>query len=154
MTLSHPDRRADGRDDQPLSQVLADTGLKPLQWVRSLGGLKRRSRRCPSPRQADFVEVCAVDDLWIGEMDCFDVGSAEVLLLNVGGRVACLRRRLPAPEHAPCRRRFDGEVLTCRAHEWSFDARSGQGINPAGECLRRFPLRVVDGKVFVATNRG
>lgn len=99
---------------------------------------------------APFIEVCAVDDLWVGEMECFDAGSQEVLILNVDGRLhaydsVCPHQSMPLVEG-----RFDGKVLTCRAHEWSFDACSGQGINLKRECLRRFPLRIVDGKVLVA----
>jgi toluene monooxygenase system ferredoxin subunit len=41
-------------------------------------------------------------------------------------------------------------VLTCRAHQWSFDACSGGSINPSGACLRRFALRVENGSVWVA----
>jgi len=97
-----------------------------------------------------FIEVCSVDDLWVGEMECFDAGSQEVLILNVDGQLhaydsVCPHQSMPLVEG-----RFDGKVLTCRAHEWSFDACSGQGINPKSECLRRFPLRIADGKVFVA----
>ncbi len=97
-----------------------------------------------------FVEVCAEDDLWAGEMDCFDVASREVLIVSVDGQLhaydgICPHQSMPLVEG-----RFDGKVLTCRAHEWSFDACSGQGINPKNACLHRFPLRIVDGKVFVA----
>lgn len=97
-----------------------------------------------------FIEVCAADDLWVGEMECFDAGSHEVLILNVDGRLHAFDAICPHQSVPLVEGRFDGRVLTCRAHEWSFDACSGQGINPKGECLRRFPLRVVDGKVFVA----
>lgn len=101
-----------------------------------------------------FVELCALDDLWIGEMASFGLGDREVLVVNVEGELhaydgACPHQGVPLAEGD-----FDGRVLTCRAHQWSFDACSGQGINPAGECLRRFELRVVDGKVYVAGQAG
>ena len=97
-----------------------------------------------------FVEVCAVDDLWVGEMECFDVGAREVLVVNVDGAIhafdaICPHQSAPLVEGA-----FDGRVLTCRAHQWSFDACSGRSINPKGEQLRRFPIRIEDGKVWVA----
>jgi toluene monooxygenase system ferredoxin subunit len=97
-----------------------------------------------------FVEVCDADDIWIGEMECFDVGLQEVLLLNVEGEIQAFDATCPHQSVPLIEGRFDGKVLTCRAHEWSFDACSGHSINPKGECLRRFPLRVTDGKVFVA----
>src|ERR1035438_2059504 len=105
----------------------------------------------PDTASEQFVEVCAADDLWVGEMMCFDAGPHEVLVLNVEGELHAYDSLCPHQSRPLIEGRFDGKVLTCRAHEWSFDACSGRSINPAGECLRRFPLRVVEGKVFVAT---
>jgi toluene monooxygenase system ferredoxin subunit len=98
----------------------------------------------------NFVELCAADDLWMGEMETFDLGSYEVLLINIDGvfhayDAACPHQSVPLIEG-----RLDGKVLTCRAHRWSFDACSGASINPSGKCLRRFALRIVSGKVWVA----
>jgi toluene monooxygenase system ferredoxin subunit len=97
----------------------------------------------------EFVEVCAADDLWVGEMGCFDAGEQEVLILNVDGQLRAFDAICPHQSMPLVEGRFDGKVLICRAHEWSFDACTGQGINPKNECLRRFPLRIVEGKVFV-----
>ncbi|HSV84859.1 MAG TPA: Rieske 2Fe-2S domain-containing protein [Ramlibacter sp.] len=99
----------------------------------------------------EFVEVCASEDLWAGEMETFDVGEHEVLILNVEGELKAFEGICPHQSVPLAEGRFDGKVLTCRAHEWSFDACTGQGINPKNECLRQFALLVVDGKVFVAT---
>jgi toluene monooxygenase system ferredoxin subunit len=98
-----------------------------------------------------LVEVCALEDLWAGEMESFDIGMHEVLVLNIGGELQAFDGICPHQSAPLVEGRFDGKTLTCRAHEWSFDACTGQGINPKSECLRRFELRVVDGKVFVAT---
>ena len=91
-------------NDQPLSQVIADTGLKPLRVDHGrLVGLSEGAGRVRY-RSTSFVEVCAVDDLWIGEMECFDVGAAEVLILNVDGQLHAYDGICPAPEHAAGRR--------------------------------------------------
>ena len=44
---------------------------------------------------------------------------------------------------------LDGGVLTCGAHEWQFDARTGRGVNPASACLRRYPVRLDGEQIFV-----
>ena len=85
---------------------------------------------------------------------CFDVGSQEVLILNVDGQLHAYDGVCPHQSMTLVEGRFDGKTLVCRAHEWSFDACSGQGINPRSACLRRFPLRIEDGKVFVAVEAG
>jgi len=44
---------------------------------------------------------------------------------------------------------FSDHVLTCAAHEWAFDARTGCGVNPAAACLRRFPVRLDGDTILV-----
>jgi toluene monooxygenase system ferredoxin subunit len=39
--------------------------------------------------------------------------------------------------------------LTCGAHEWQFDARTGRGVNPASACLHRYPVRLDGEQIFV-----
>ena len=100
--------------------------------------------------EVTFVEVCATDDLWEGEMECFDVGQHEVLILNVNGQFQAFDSICPHQSVSLAEGGFEGKTLTCRAHQWSFDACTGKSINPAGQALRRFPIRIVDGKVWVA----
>ena len=40
-------------------------------------------------------------------------------------------------------------VLTCREHWWQFDGASGQGTNPTGCHLARYPLQLRAEDVFV-----
>jgi len=42
-----------------------------------------------------------------------------------------------------------GGVITCGAHLWQFDARTGKGMNPKTACLKRYPLRIVEGDICV-----
>lgn len=100
----------------------------------------------------EFLEVCAVEDLWAGEMESFDVGLQEILILNVEGQLLAYDGICPHQSVPLVEGKFDGKFLTCRAHEWSFDACTGQSVNPKGKCLRRFPLRIADGKIFVAVD--
>ena len=98
----------------------------------------------------DFVDLCAEDELWDGDMDSFDVGRHEVLLVRYGGRYYAYDAICPHQSTSLA----DGEltedgVIICGAHLWEFRADSGQGINPANECLKTFPVKVEDGRVFV-----
>lgn len=96
-----------------------------------------------------FTAVCAAEELWVGEMLECRVGPRRVLLLNVEGELraydgVCPHQAVPLAEGD-----FDGRTLVCRAHHWEFDAASGRSVNPSGQCLRRFPVQVVDGQVLV-----
>ena len=97
-----------------------------------------------------FVEVCSTEDLWEGEMECFDVGQHEVLVLNVNGEFQAFDSICPHQSVSLAEGGFEGKTLTCRAHQWSFDPCTGKSIHPAGQTLRRFPIRIAHGKVWVA----
>ena len=103
-------------------------------------------------RAAEFVDVCAEDDLWDGEMESFDVGDNEVLVVKLNGHVRAYDGICPHQSVSLVEGELteDG-VIICKAHRWQFDADSGAGVNPANECLRRFPVRIEGGRIFVGT---
>jgi toluene monooxygenase system ferredoxin subunit len=89
------------------------------------------------------------DDLWIGEMVGLDVGGRPVLLVNVGGEICayenrCRHRSLPLS----LGKLTDGR-LVCAAHGWEYDACTGEGVNPTGLALRRYPVRLAAGDILV-----
>lgn len=89
------------------------------------------------------------EDLWVGEMVGKIVGGRPVLLVNVDGNVCayedrCLHRSLPLSQG-----KLEGNLLTCRAHAWEYDACSGQGVNPEGISIRRYDVRVEAGHIMV-----
>jgi nitrite reductase/ring-hydroxylating ferredoxin subunit len=96
-----------------------------------------------------FVELCAADELWAGEMCAFEVGPHQVLLVNVDGAFHAYDGRCPHQRVPLAEGRLDGRTLVCRAHQWEFDIGTGHSVNPTGACLRRFPVQVADGRVFV-----
>jgi nitrite reductase/ring-hydroxylating ferredoxin subunit len=114
----------------------------------------------PRPQQPDFVEVCRVEDIWEGEMQCFSVRDAAILLLKLDGRLRAYQGRCPHQGVALVEGDLDGATLTCRGHHWQFNALNGEGINPRKAYLEGFPTEIVAGKVLIgvpgdnAGNRG
>ncbi|WP_393997543.1 Rieske 2Fe-2S domain-containing protein [Xanthobacter cornucopiae] len=47
---------------------------------------------------------------------------------------------------------FDGRVLTCRAHEWMFDAASGLCIRGRPCALASYPVEARGDTIFVRTD--
>lgn len=91
----------------------------------------------------------ALAELWDGEMRACRLGRHRVLLLKHKGVVRayedrCAHQGVPLSEGE-----FEDGVLTCRAHCWQYDAGTGQGINPANACLKRFPVLIRDGNILV-----
>ena len=83
-------------------------------------------------------------------MESFEAGTRKVLILKVDGQLHAYDGVCPHQSAPLVEGRFDGHVLTCRAHEWTFDACTGKGINPKGACLRKYPVKIACGRVFVA----
>jgi nitrite reductase/ring-hydroxylating ferredoxin subunit len=92
-----------------------------------------------------FVELTEVDSLWDGEMEAFDVGEEEVLVLKVDGQVRAYDGICPHQSVSLVEGELENGVLTCRAHEYQFDALTGDGVNPKGIGLTRHDVEVDDG---------
>jgi toluene monooxygenase system ferredoxin subunit len=101
-----------------------------------------------------LCKVGTLDDVWAGEKVGVVAQGRPILLVNVDGVVCayedrCLHKGVRLSEG-----RLDGFVLTCAAHGWQYDARTGQGINPASVVLPRFDVKVVGNDVFVDLPEG
>ncbi|MGR7997015.1 Rieske 2Fe-2S domain-containing protein [Xanthobacter sp. ZOL 2024] len=46
---------------------------------------------------------------------------------------------------------FDGRVLTCPVHNWTWDVTSGAPIEPQESALAVYPVKVEDGVVYIDT---
>ena len=98
----------------------------------------------------DFVAVVADDELWDGEMESYEVDGTEVLVVKVDGEHYAYHGICPHQSFSLVDGELDGTTLTCRAHEWTFDVKSGAGLNPRDTCLTRHAVRVADGAVAVS----
>jgi toluene monooxygenase system ferredoxin subunit len=88
-------------------------------------------------------------NLWDGEMRSCRLEGRRVLVLKQDGAVRayedkCAHLGVPMSEG-----RFEGGVLTCRAHEYQYDADTGMGINPRAARLKSYPAKLEGGDVWV-----
>lgn len=100
-----------------------------------------------------FRPVVALDELWSGEMASFLVGGVRVLLLRLDDAVYAYEDRCAHLGVPLSRGTLEDGVLTCGAHHYQYDARSGAGLNPRSVRLRSFPARVEGGAVQVDVDR-
>jgi toluene monooxygenase system ferredoxin subunit len=102
----------------------------------------------PAP---DYHRVCALDELWEGEMAEFEVSGTPVLLVHAGpGQLSALQARCPHQRVPLAEGELSGHVLSCRAHHWQIDARTGRGINPQHAHVALYPVKVENGQIFVS----
>lgn len=97
-----------------------------------------------------FQKACTLDEVWEGEMTEVEIGEHVVLLVGIeGGGVRAFQGMCPHQDIPLCEGKFDGKVLMCRAHQWTFEASTGKGINPGDSCLAEYPVRVEGDDVLV-----
>jgi nitrite reductase/ring-hydroxylating ferredoxin subunit len=96
-----------------------------------------------------FRSVMRAEELWGGEMVGLSVDGCPVLLLKIDGEVRAYEDRCAHRGWPLSRGKLCGNVLTCGAHEWAYDACTGRGINPDGIALRAIPVRVDGGNIEV-----
>ena len=99
---------------------------------------------------AGFAVIADEGDLWDGEMESYDLDDQEIVLIRLDGKYHAYDGDCPHQGTSLAAGTLDEGVLTCSAHEWEFDARTGQGVNPRTVCLRRREVRVADGRVLVS----
>ncbi|MDG4667215.1 Rieske 2Fe-2S domain-containing protein [Mycobacterium sp. 236(2023)] len=97
----------------------------------------------------DWLEVGNLESLWEGEMCVVSVGAVDVLLCNIGGQVHAYQDRCPHLANPLSDGELRDNILTCAAHEWVFDARTGNGVNPEVACLHRFSVRTDGDRILV-----
>jgi toluene monooxygenase system ferredoxin subunit len=98
---------------------------------------------------AGFAAVADEGDLWDGEMESYDLDGQEILLIRLDGEYHAYDGACPHQSTSLAAGMLNGGLLVCSAHEWEFDARTGQGVNPRTACLRRREVRLADGRVLV-----
>ena len=101
------------------------------------------------PDTENWTAACDVDELWEGDMIGVRVEDTPILLVKVDGEIRAYRNRCPHQEWPLDQGDLDGDVLTCSAHLWQFEVRTGRGLNPSDCALAAFPVRVEEGKAWV-----
>jgi toluene monooxygenase system ferredoxin subunit len=97
-----------------------------------------------------FTRACAVGDLADGDMAACSVDGWEILVVrDTAGNLHALDGTCPHEDFPLAYGDFDGTVLTCANHLWSFDATTGNGINPPGCRLAKYAVKVEGDEIYV-----
>lgn len=97
-----------------------------------------------------FELAMSLNDLWDGEIKGICLQGQKILLVHCRGTISAFADRCPHLGVALSEGRLsDGSTLTCRAHGWSFDAISGDGLNPTGTRLKKIPVELRGSDILV-----
>lgn len=98
-----------------------------------------------------YARACPLDDVWQGETLPMKVGGVTVLLVHTeSGGVHAVQANCPHQAVPLVDGTLEGDVLTCPMHLWQLNVATGQGVNPSHARIARYPVKVVDGDVWVA----
>jgi nitrite reductase/ring-hydroxylating ferredoxin subunit len=100
---------------------------------------------------SSWVRVCDASDIPAGQMRGIQVGvlSFPILVAHVGDRYLASSSICPHEDVSLLGGDLHGAVLTCPGHAYEFDLVTGRCGHDATLCLRRFPVRVSGGAVYV-----
>ncbi len=98
-----------------------------------------------------FYEACPESEL--PEDGCarrYEVEGYDICIFNVGGTLhasgdACPHEHVSLGDGAS----LDGEIVTCGAHRWQFNVRTGACLEDEAFPLRKHPVGRKDGVVYV-----
>jgi nitrite reductase/ring-hydroxylating ferredoxin subunit len=99
---------------------------------------------------ANFIEVLRLEELPPGKGTSVTVAGKDVALFNVEGTIyamedSCLHHGLSLGTS-----KLEGKIVTCRGHGWRYDVTTGNVLHVADYGVATYPVKVTDGKVFVA----
>ena len=99
-----------------------------------------------------FTRVCKDDTIFEGGMRLV-IADAQLILLAwpEDGVVKAFQGVCPHANTPLADAAFDGTVLTCPLHFWTWDMNSGQPIHEHAVALAEYPVRIEDGVVYVDT---
>ncbi|MFL9868139.1 non-heme iron oxygenase ferredoxin subunit [Paraburkholderia fungorum] len=99
---------------------------------------------------SDQLPVGTLDELGPGQRKLVFSNGRGVVLFNIEGTIHAIDDSCPHQGASVANGRLDGCVLSCPAHGLRFDLRTGCMPGAVGLSLTTFPVRVIDGQLFVS----
>lgn len=101
-----------------------------------------------------FRRVAGIEDLEPGRGRCFEVDGVSIGLFRVGDELFAIENACPHAGHPLSEGELAGTVVTCPAHGFEYDLRTGFRPDDAdGFPIPRFEVRIEEGEVWVDLER-
>lgn len=101
---------------------------------------------------ASFVEVGRVEHLPPGNGTVVRVEGKDVAIFNVDGTIYAMGDSCRHQGLSLGTSKLEGKIVTCRGHGWKYDVTTGSTLASPGYGVAAYPVKVVDGKIMVATD--
>jgi nitrite reductase/ring-hydroxylating ferredoxin subunit len=98
----------------------------------------------------EWVSVPKAAGLLEGTMMALSIHGKHLIVYKTSAGYFAGARRCTHQAADLMRGYFDGNVIECPVHQGRFDVRNGAALSaPASTPLQTYPVKVVDGEVFV-----
>lgn len=99
-----------------------------------------------------FTRVCRVDTIDEGGMRLV-IADAQLIILAWpdNGELKAFQGVCPHTAAPLEEAGFDGRVLRCPVHNWTWNACTGAPLDPQESALAEYPVKVEDGIVYIDT---
>jgi len=95
------------------------------------------------------IKVCREQDLAEGSVKTARILSRTVAVIRVKGELYGLEADCKHMKTSIARGKIDSHTITCPAHGWQYDIRTGACLNEPWAQLKTFPVVVEDGQIYV-----
>ena len=147
----------DPSPDRPLSQFRKDFLIRPTAFilVEALVLARRYFGDNKTMTYNKLIKVAQASEIKPGEMTAVMRGDEQILLVNVDGIVFCAIDNVCSHDYACLSDgKLNGVEVECPLHGGSFNAYTGQPINPpATNPVRQFQVIVEGDDIFVGPPR-
>lgn len=100
-----------------------------------------------------FTRVCKAETVPEGGMRLI-IADAQLIVLawpEGGSEFRAYQGVCPHTNTPLADAEFDGRVLTCPSHHWTWDLTTGAPLHPQESALAEYPVKVEDGVVYIDT---
>jgi nitrite reductase/ring-hydroxylating ferredoxin subunit len=98
----------------------------------------------------DFLEVASVEQIAPGHSMVVTVAGKDVALFNVDGQIYAIDDACVHQGASLGSGKFQGKIVTCRAHGLKFDVTTGFVGGSPGYGVASHAVQIIDGKIAVA----
>ena len=99
----------------------------------------------------EWTDAAAMDDVPADDVVGMIVAGRDIALYNAGGEIFATDNICTHGQARLCEGFLEGHEIECPLHQGRFDVRTGQPTcAPVTEAIRRYPVRVDGGRVFLA----
>jgi len=101
---------------------------------------------------ASFVEVARAEQLPPGSGIVVRADGKDIAIFNVDGTIFAIDDSCRHQGLSLGTSKLEGKIVTCRGHGWKYDVTTGSTLASPGFGVAAYPVKIVDGKIMVATD--